>query len=104
MQRPSPASPCHLVPELATQLSLLLNASLAVFAHDLSHIAGYDPFVAEIYHEQCVKLLIPSLDASHVSVQVVATTVLSRNLKQKSSAIMGINQETSQWYKCNHQL
>jgi hypothetical protein len=85
------------VPELATKSPLLLNAVLAVSAHHLSRTAGYDPLVAEMYHERCVELLIPLLDdLSTVSDEVVAATVLLRNFEQMSSAITG--------FDCEHHL
>lgn len=82
------------VPELATKSPLLLNAALAVSAQHLLHTAGYDPLVAEMYHERCVELLIPLLDdLSTVSDAVVAATVLLRNYEQMSSAITGFDCE-----------
>ena len=78
------------VPELATRSGLLLNAVLAASALHLSRTTGYDPMVAEMYHERCVELLIPLLDdPSRVADEVVAATVLLRFFEQVSSAITG---------------
>ena len=81
------------VPELATTSDLLLHAILAVSAHHLSRTADYDSAVAEQYHERCVELLIPILDDSFATDEVVAATVLLRFYEQMSSAVIGYDQE-----------
>jgi hypothetical protein len=84
----------RLAPELATRSRLLLSAILAVSAHHLSRTAGYDPLVAERYHEVCVELLIPMLDdLTNITDEVIAATVLLRNFEQMSSAITGFDSE-----------
>jgi hypothetical protein len=84
----------RLAPELATRSRLLLSAILAVSAHHLSRTAGYDPLVAERYHEACVELLIPMLDdLTNITDEVIAATVLLRNFEQMSSAITGFDSE-----------
>ena len=74
-------------PELATTSPLLLNAALAASAYHLSRTTtGFDPLVAEMYHERCVELLIPLLDnLSAVSDEIVAATILLRLYEQMSS-------------------
>lgn len=78
------------VPELATRSALLLNATLAASAHHLSRTSGFDPLVADIYHERCVELLIPLLNnLPTVPDEVIAATVLLRLFEQMSSGITG---------------
>jgi hypothetical protein len=49
------------VPERALSCPVLLNALLAFAARHLSQTSEYDPAVAEHYHQECVRLMIPML-------------------------------------------
>lgn len=81
------------VPELATTSDLLLHAISAVSAHHLCRTADFDRTIAKQYDERCVELLIPILDESFASDEVVAATVLLRFYEQMASAVIGFDQE-----------
>jgi len=39
-----------------------MNASLALSALQLSRISDHDPYDAVMYHDRCLKLMVPMLD------------------------------------------
>lgn len=52
----------------------------AFAARHLSWLCGYDPAVAEIFHEECIALVIPALSESNVAADdiILAALVLLR--------------------------
>lgn len=45
---------------------MLLNALLAFSARHLSQISEYDPAIADHYHQECARLMIPMLDQAEL--------------------------------------
>ena len=50
------------VPERALSCPVLLNALMAFSARHLSRISGVETSIADLYHQECVSLMIPMLD------------------------------------------
>jgi hypothetical protein len=55
------------VPRLARVSPILLKSVCAFAARHLACISNYDIAVAEDFHEQCIELLIPTLNGSDVA-------------------------------------
>ncbi|KAK5417443.1 hypothetical protein LTR20_004605 [Exophiala xenobiotica] len=72
------------VPERALRCPVLLNAILAFSARHLSRTTGFDSQAADHYHEECVSLLIPTLDHKDIVMDetVFAAAVILRAFEE----------------------
>ncbi|KAL1631785.1 hypothetical protein SLS56_004306 [Neofusicoccum ribis] len=79
------------VPHRAAVCPLLLNAILAVSARHWSRVGDYNPYVAERYHHECLKHLIPMLNetAALMDENLLAATVILRFLEEIDVPISG---------------
>lgn len=86
------------VPQRAATCPPLLNAVLASSARHLSSISDYDPVVANRYHQQCLKYLIPMLDdtAAILDENLLASTVILRFLEEIEVPVSGQTRPESQ--------
>lgn len=68
------------VPHRAAESPILLNAIFACAARYLSRISDFDPYVAEKYHQECLKHLIPMLSdsAAVMDENLLAATIILR--------------------------
>lgn len=86
-----------IVPDLAIQHPILLNALLAFSARHLSRISDYDPEAADGYHQKSVELLIPGLEYNLQEGRVGAdetlliATIFLRLYEQMNSSVYGID-------------
>lgn len=86
-----------IVPDLAIQHPTLLNALLAFSARHLSRINGYDPDIADSFHQKSVELLIPGLENNLQEDRVGAdetlliATIFLRLYEQMNSSVNGID-------------
>ncbi|KAK7892233.1 hypothetical protein LTR67_007329 [Exophiala xenobiotica] len=85
------------VPDLAIQHPILLNALLAFSARHLSRISDYDPEAADGYHQKSVELLIPGLEFNLQEGRVGAdetlliATIFLRLYEQMNSSVYGVD-------------
>ena len=72
------------VPNLARSSPILMKAICAFAARHLSNVSDFDPSVAEKFHEQCIRLLIPALSDPDVAADdaVLAALVILRVYEQ----------------------
>ncbi|OJD31959.1 arca-like protein [Diplodia corticola] len=79
------------VPHRAAVCPPLMNAILAVAARHWSRVGEYDPYVAERYHSECLKHLIPMLDetAALMDENLLAATVMLRFLEEIDIPVSG---------------
>ena len=86
-----------IVPDLAIQHPILLNALLAFSARHLSRIKEYDPGAADGYHQKSVELLIPRLEKNLQEGQrgadetLLIATIFLRLYEQMTSSVYGID-------------
>lgn len=84
------------VPHRAAVCPPLLNAILAVSARHWSRVGDYDPYVAERYHSECLKHLIPMLDetAALMDENLLAATVILRFLEEIDIPVSGTESQS----------
>jgi hypothetical protein len=86
-----------IVPDLAIQNPILLNALLAFSARHLSRVAEYDPDAADAYHEKSVELLIPRLDQDFqcgvvgADETLLVATIFLRLYEQMNAPVTGVD-------------
>lgn len=80
-----------LVPQRAAICPTLLNAVFAASARHLSRVTDFDPFVADGYHQKCLKHLIPMLSdtTAIMDENLLAATVILRYLEEVESKFRG---------------
>jgi hypothetical protein len=68
------------VPQLALKCPVLLNAILAFSARQLHRLEGYEAMIAEYYHNEAIKVMIPMLQDQRVANNgaLLATTIILR--------------------------
>lgn len=84
------------VPQRAAVCPPLMNAILAVSARHWSRVGEYDPYVAERYHSECLKYLIPMLDetAALMDENLLAATVILRFLEEIDIPVSGAESQS----------
>ncbi|GAB7355561.1 hypothetical protein MBLNU459_g6035t1 [Dothideomycetes sp. NU459] len=85
---------CHfrnVVPQRVAECPPLLNAMLAAAARHLSRISNLDVYIADRYHNECLKHLIPMLDddAAVLDENLLASTVILRYLEEIDVPLSG---------------
>lgn len=72
------------VPHRAAVCPVLLNAIFACSAKHLSRVSGFDPYISDRYHQECLKHLIPMLNdsAAVMDENLLAATVILRFLEE----------------------
>lgn len=78
------------VPHLARSSPILLKSICAYAARHLSGVSDYDSSVAEDYHEQCIRLLIPALSEPDVTTDdtLLASLVILRLYEQMTGELI----------------
>ncbi|KAL0260544.1 hypothetical protein SLS55_004233 [Diplodia seriata] len=73
-----------------------MNAILAVAARHWSRVGEYDPYIAERYHSECLKHLIPMLDetAALMDENLLAATVILRFLEEIDIPVSGAESQS----------
>jgi hypothetical protein len=68
------------VPQLALKCPVLMNAILAFSARHLHRLEGYEAMIAEYYHNEAIKVMIPMLQDQAVANDgtLLATTIILR--------------------------
>lgn len=87
-------SVCHfrnVVPQRVAGCPPLLNAMLAAAARHLSRISDLDVYIADRYHNECLKYLIPMLDddSAVLDENLLASTVILRYLEEIDVPLSG---------------
>lgn len=85
---------CHfrnVVPQRVADCPPLLNAMLAAAARHLSRVSDLDVYIADRYHNECLKFLIPMLDddAAVLDENLLASTVILRYLEEIDVPLSG---------------
>ena len=77
------------VPNLARSSPILMKAICAFAARHMSGVSDFDPSVAEKFHEQCIRLLIPALSDPDVAADdsVLAALVILRVYEQMTGTL-----------------
>jgi hypothetical protein len=86
-----------IVPDLAIQHPILLNALLAFSALHLSRVGGYESSAVDAYYEKSVELLIPQLDQdlqdgrAGIDETLLVATILLYLYEQMNSSVLGVD-------------
>lgn len=75
------------IPERALSCPVLLNALLAFSARHLSQTSNYDAAIADRYHQECARLMIPMLDQKELAADetLFAAAVILRAFEETES-------------------
>ncbi|OCL02702.1 hypothetical protein AOQ84DRAFT_348764 [Glonium stellatum] len=84
------------VPQRAAVCPTLLNAILAASARHLSRVSDFDSYVADRYHQECLKHLIPMLNETTAIMDenLLAATVILRFLEEVEVPISGADTQS----------
>lgn len=84
------------VPQRAAVCPTLLNAIFAASARHLSRVSDFDPYVADRYHQECLKHLIPMLNdsAAIMDENLLAATVILRFLEEVEGRMLLVSPES----------
>ncbi|OCK75378.1 hypothetical protein K432DRAFT_429464 [Lepidopterella palustris CBS 459.81] len=84
------------VPQRAAVCPTLLNAIFAASARHLSRVSEFDPYVADRYHQECLKHLIPMLSdsAAIMDENLLAATVILRFLEEVEVPVSGADTQS----------
>jgi hypothetical protein len=84
-----------IVPRLARGHPILLKAICAASARHLTGLQQCDPAIADEFHEQCIRLLIPALSDPDVAADdpILAALVILRIYEQLTVTETGLDQE-----------
>lgn len=84
------------VPQRAAACPTLRNAIFAASAKHLSRTSGFDPVVADRYHQESLKYLIPALNDSTavMNEDLLAATIILRFLEEVEGACLGEDVES----------
>ncbi|KAF2808889.1 uncharacterized protein BDZ99DRAFT_389299, partial [Mytilinidion resinicola] len=84
------------VPQRAAVCPTLLNAIFAASARHLSRVCEFDPYVADRYHQECLKHLIPMLNdtAAIMDENLLAATVILRFLEEVEVPVSGTDTQS----------
>ncbi|KAK5129257.1 hypothetical protein LTR08_003722 [Meristemomyces frigidus] len=79
------------VPQRAATCPTLLNAIFALSARHLSRVGEYDPMVSNMYHQECLKHLIPMLGdtTAILDENLLASTIILRHMEEIEVPLSG---------------